>query len=363
MRGDRFHWLLACLVTAFSVAGCSAHSSDHPDGVSSKGGTDQAPSSSAAQQQVELTVYSAGGTDKDEFDKNFREPIEKKFPGLKIKYINPRDGDGSKFENLILTGTNVDLYYESIGTFFSTLSRNKAQFDLTDLIKKNNVDLTRFEPTLIDALRDNGKGQIWGLPVTTNSMSLYYNKAIFDKFGVPYLKDGMSWEELFDVASKFNRTDGGKKYVGLAISPSHSMRMNPYSVPFVDPGTGKSTFGNEKWKQILQPILAPAADPQYQSKMADLGGKLPYSGEWLKSQELAIFGVFSDWQVVSPTPVPLIGIWRLILRPRRIRGSAGSSIPCIGPSRRSRSIRMKLFRSFDIWFPTSTKWPCPSGAD
>lgn len=184
------------------------------------------------------------------------------------------------------------------------MPRNKATLDLTDRIKKSKLDLNRFDPTLIEALKQNGNGQIWGLPVTTNSLSLYYNKDIFNKFGVPYLKDGMSWDELYEVANRLNRTDGGKKYVGLAISPSHSTRMNNYSIPFVDPKTGKSTYDNEKWKQLLQPILAPAGDSLYQSKMEDLGNKLPYSSEWLKTQDLAIFGVFSDWQVVSLEPLP-----------------------------------------------------------
>jgi multiple sugar transport system substrate-binding protein len=110
----------------------------------------------------------------------------------------------------------------------------------------------------------------------------------------------MTWDELYDVARKLNKTDGGKQYVGLAISPSHSMRMNNYSLPFVNPNTGKSTLDDERWKQILQPILAPAADANYQAKMVELNNKLPYSGEFLKTQELAIFGVFSNWQVVSP---------------------------------------------------------------
>jgi multiple sugar transport system substrate-binding protein len=295
-------WFVSTLLTALAISGCAGGGADG-GGVSSEPQS-KAPSAAASNQPVELTVYSAGGTGREEFERNFASYITKKFPHITIKYINPRDGDGSKFENLIVAGTNIDLYYESIGTFFSTLPRNNAAFDLSDLIKSHNVDLSAFEPTLIDALKENGKGQIWGLPVTTNGMSLYYNKDIFDKFNVPYLKDGMTWEELYDTAGKLNRSDGGKQYVGLSISPSHSMRMNPFSVPFVDPKTLKSTFDNEQWREILSPILTPAADSSYQAKISELKGKLPYSGEWLKSQEVAIFGVFSDWQVVGADPVP-----------------------------------------------------------
>lgn len=290
---------LSCTILAMLLAGCS-----NSDPASPGPGEPDGQPKAAGGEPVELTIYSAGGTNNDEFEKNYAEFIRQKFPHITIKYINPREGEGSKFENLILAGVNIDLYYESIGTFFSTLPRNQAEYDLTELIKQHNVDLNRFEPTLIDALRENGNGEIWGLPVTTNGMSLYYNKELFDKFGVPYLKDGMTWEEVYEVAAKLNRSDSGKKIAGLAVSPSHSMRMNAYSLPFVDPATLKSTYSDERWRQILEPILKPAEDSLYRSKMDDLGGKLPYTAEWLKTQELAILGVFSDWQVVSPNPVP-----------------------------------------------------------
>ncbi|MFE5323326.1 ABC transporter substrate-binding protein [Paenibacillus sp. NPDC056579] len=298
MRKYTIPAFLAFAMTASMLAGCAK------DTGSSTATADDTKKTAANPEPVELTIYSAGGTNNDEFEKNYASYIKKKFPHVTIKYINPREGAGTKLEDLITAGVNIDLYYESIGTFFSTLPRNKATFDLTEMVKKKNLDLNRFDPTLIDALKQNGNGQLWGLPVTTNTMSLYYNKDIFNKFGIPYLKDGMSWEELYEVAGKLNRTDGGKKYVGMAISPSHSMRMNNYSLPFVDAKTGKATFDNEIWKQLLQPILQPAADSLYQSKMADLNSKLPYSSEWLKTQDLAILGVFSDWQVVNPEPVP-----------------------------------------------------------
>jgi len=306
MRRHTFTLGLSAVLAVSMLAGCGSKPAGDESAASSNQKQDQNASGSTVDlsQPVELTIYAAGGTSHDQFDANYGNFIKKKFPNVTINFISAKDSDGLSLTSLILHKVNVDLYYETIGTFFKTLQQNQAQFDLTDMINKNHVDLNRFEPTLIDALRDNGNGQIWGLPVTTNSMSLYYNKDLFDKFGVPYLKDGLTWEELYEIAGKFNKNDGGKQYVGLAISPSHSMRMNNYSLPFVDPKTGKSTLDDERWKQILQPLLEPAKDPSYQSKITELGNKLPYSNEFLKTQELAIFGVFSNWQIVNPQPAP-----------------------------------------------------------
>jgi multiple sugar transport system substrate-binding protein len=167
MRTVRIALLLAAFTVSAFFAGCGGAGKSANSAADKENGP-----SPGANEPVELTVYSAGGTDRNEFEQNYGSFIRKKFPHITLNYINPREGEGFSFTNLILAGVNVDLYYESIGTFFMSLQTNKSQFDLTDLIKKHGVDLNRFEPTLIEALKQNGNGQIWGLPVTTNSMSL-----------------------------------------------------------------------------------------------------------------------------------------------------------------------------------------------
>lgn len=305
--------VMAGLVSVALIAGCSGQGAKPSSPAEGTPQTGQNETRKAPTEPVELTIYSAGGTKLEEFNSNYADHIKKKFPHVTINYINPRDSEANKYENLIMTGVNVDLYYESIGGFFATMPRTKTQMDLTPMIQRDKVDLNRFEQTLIDALHDNGQGQIWGLPVTTNGMSLYYNKDLFDKFGVEYLKDGMTWEQAYDISAKLNRSDGGKTIAGMAISPAHSSRMNPYSLSFVDPKTEKATYADETWKKVLEPLLKPAEQALYRTKMDELDGKLPYSKEWLEKQELAIFGVFSDWQVVSP--IPTVFEWDLAAYP------------------------------------------------
>ncbi|MCZ8514677.1 extracellular solute-binding protein [Paenibacillus filicis] len=236
--------------------------------------------------------------------------INKKFPNYKITYI--RKGTGTTINDLLAAGTKVDLVYESIGSMIDGVIRPGLGSDISDLIKKHNVDLARFDPALLDGMRTVAGGKLFGLPVNNLIMNLYYNKDIFDKFGIPYPKDGMTWDEALELAKKLNRTDGGTQYLGLAVSSQHILRMNQYSIPFVDEKSQQSTYGNEKWNSILSTIFKGEADDSgYQNYMKTIKDKIPYKDEFLKTKNLAMFGYFTDlptgypemdqmnWDVVS----------------------------------------------------------------
>ena len=197
---------------------------------------------------AELVFYSTSADSEDSFNQRFGDPLRKKFPNFTIKYI--QKATGTTLPELMAAGTQFDIYFDSIGNYMDGLNYN-FQFDMTDLIREHKVDLNRFEPSVIDAIKQISGGKIYGLPVFTNNMITYYNKDIFDRFGVPYPKDGMTWDEMLEIARRLDRTDSGKNFYGLAVSQSHILRLNPFSAPFVDPKTNKAVLETDKWKMLV----------------------------------------------------------------------------------------------------------------
>jgi multiple sugar transport system substrate-binding protein len=56
------------------------------------------------------------------------------------------------------------------------------------------------------------EGQQWLLPKDFSPMAVYYNKAIFDEYGIDYPQDGWTWADLLDKAKALTRdTDGDGK--------------------------------------------------------------------------------------------------------------------------------------------------------
>jgi multiple sugar transport system substrate-binding protein len=278
---------LALLTGTLTACGGSATTTKEP-----AKGAESAPA--VSNEPIELNFYSiANGADTKDFDDKYGNLVRKKFPNITVKVIPNLKGNSissASMSEVLASGTPIDIYYESVGQFVEGLVNNNMQLDMTDLIKKANVDLARFEPSTIEAIKTISKGGIYGLPVNNLTLALYYNKDIFDKFGVPYLKDGMNWDELIEVSKKLTRNEGGAQYVGLATSPAHVLRLNPFSLPYIDPKTEKPTILDEKWKPIFQNNFMRAAEaPGYVEKMKSLGNKLPAGNELTKEKSLAIY--------------------------------------------------------------------------
>ncbi|WP_159887315.1 ABC transporter substrate-binding protein [Paenibacillus puerhi] len=298
MRSNK-KWTLLLLAgsVAAALTGCNqGGGTAGTDGGSSQLGSD------AANQPANLVITSGSALDDAVFEKNYGQYIKKKFPNYNISYIKKGSvGSGTSINELLVAGTKIDLIFESIGSMVDGLIRPGLGGDITDLAKKANIDLNRFEPTLIDGMRAVAGGKLYGLPVYNYTLNLYYNKDIFDRFGVAYPKDGMTWDEALELAKKLNRSENGTQYLGLAVSSQHMLRMNQYSIGYVDEKTQQSIYDNEKWKTILSTIyVGQADDAGYQKYMESNKNKIPYKDEFLKYKNLAMFGYLSDLPISYP---------------------------------------------------------------
>lgn len=254
---------------------------------------------------IDIIVYSNSGGTKENFAIEYGDALKKALPQYNVQYI-PKES-GSTFRNLLASGQQIDILYDSIGFFADTVIDSGMSYDMTELIKKAGVDIERFDTTLIDAMRALADGGIYGLPIKNTIMLLYYNPEIFDHFGVDYPKDGMTWDEAIDLGRQLTRTDGDKQYIGLSLSFGHYMRMNPYSVPYLDPETLEPTINvNEHWKKMYQLLLDMTGDAGYQSYLSSNNNKLPSTPQFVNDQNLAMMGWLSGaifpeikWDIVS----------------------------------------------------------------
>jgi multiple sugar transport system substrate-binding protein len=277
-------------------------------------GNPVAPDNKASQpvqskEPVDLVFYSNSTDSVDSFNERFGDPLRKKFPNYNITYIQKTKD--VTLPNLIASGQRIDIYWESVGQFLAGINESNLQYDMTDLIKKHNVDLAAFEPTLISAMRDMSGGKLYGLPVTNNTLSLFYNKEVFSKFGVPFPKDGLTWDDVMDISRKLTRTDGGKQYIGLGISQAHLLRLNPFSLPFVDPKTDKATINNDKWKAIFDyAFVRPAEAPGFRELIRASKNTMPASKSFTENKEMGMYVFLTtlifaeglpniDWDLVS----------------------------------------------------------------
>ncbi|RJE90817.1 carbohydrate ABC transporter substrate-binding protein [Paenibacillus sp. 1011MAR3C5] len=124
--------------------------------------------------------------------------------------------------------------------------RDKFYTDLSPYISSENVDLTQFPPALLE--RNSGEnGELYGLPVQRLLTALFYNKAPFDAFDIPYPTDGMTWDDVILLASQFSDFPNGSKYVGLDLLSGGGLQMllDQFNVTVLDPQTDQFKSSSE----------------------------------------------------------------------------------------------------------------------
>jgi multiple sugar transport system substrate-binding protein len=242
-------------------------------------------SASWADQPAELVVYGNPGDPENVFNARIGDAVRKKFPNYKITYLQ-RNAD-TTMDKLIASGSQVDLIYDSVGGASGSLIATNSQFDISELVKKHQIDLNRFDPGQLDAVKQFGG--LYGLPVQTGGLVLYYNKDIFDKFGVPYPKNGMTWDEAIELGNRLTRMDNGVQYIGLGLSVGHALLMNSLSLPYIDKNTGKAAINNDSYKRLVETlVLRPTQAAGYKERIRAINRTFN-NDDFMKDRHMAMF--------------------------------------------------------------------------
>lgn len=202
-----------------------------------------------AQKPVSLTFYSAQGRVLDSFDAVDR--IKEALPHITLNVMNAQEGQ--RYADLIASGTLPDIIYESNSLQQGTIIRHGFHYELDELIEKNNFDLGRFEPNILDQTRfSNAEGKLYGLPYSINRYAMLYNKDIFDRFGVDYPVDGMTWDEVYELAKTMTRVEDGVAYQGFSMwTPGSYFLNNQLSLDYLHPEEDKADINTDGWATLF----------------------------------------------------------------------------------------------------------------
>lgn len=276
---------------------------------------------------VELVFYGNSTQPEEYFNTYYGDAIRKKFPNHTITYLQRTKGN--EIENLVASGTRFDIYYATVGNFESALQTYGLELDMEPLIKKHGIDTSTFEPTLLEAMKQNTGGHIFGIPVQTGVEVLYYNKSLFDKFGVSYPKDGMTWDDAADLSRKLTREDSGVQYYGYSTTIEHMLRMNQFSLPRVDAKTGKPTIQTDaKWKNVYETLFGNMMQGEAYRQRFNSNSTLVATNAFIKTKEVAMFSFLSQLYLTNPSEMQAME-WDLVTLPtfKELPGIGSQSYP------------------------------------
>lgn len=267
-----------CLLTLMS--GCSQGSVPNNDNAS------QAPNPSGGfdpNLTANLSIYMDISLSDEWVTAFIVEPVQKKFPGVKLDIV--RKQKGSNPDELVAADAFPDILYNSTPRL-SSYKNLGLLYDMTDLIKKYNVDLSKLHQPALEAIKPWGEnGELYGLPLWVNFSVLYYNKDLFDKFAVPYPQDGLTWEEAIELSKLLTRSEGGVAYRGL----DHSVTglAGQLSLPYIDPATNRAALETAMFKKVYETLYNLYKIPGNEVRSAP-------KDAFLKERTLAMWPMYAD---------------------------------------------------------------------
>jgi multiple sugar transport system substrate-binding protein len=232
----------------------------------------------SAVEPVTLSMYQGTGITDDEFTRFIADPVKKVYLNITVKLVHP--DKNTTPEQLVSANQFPDLIFAGFQSMSQYMDL-KLPYDLTDLVKKNKLDTDKFDSVSIKRIGSfSGQGKLFALPFSDKFSLLFYNKDLYDKFAVPYPKDGLTWDDVIALGTRLSRMDGGTKYKGLYAGDIRNFGAQ-LSLSYTDAKTGKAAFSTDGWKNVLELYRSVQNIPGNQ-----LEGK--FMDEFLKNQDLAM---------------------------------------------------------------------------
>jgi multiple sugar transport system substrate-binding protein len=225
------------------LAGCSGGEAARTDSAGN------AKNQAQPKEPVTLTWFNAQVLPVNLEETGVLKTLKAKYPHITLNIIDR--GKGSDYPDLIAMGTLPDIIFESASFTTSRIMANGFHYDMQELAKKHRLDPGVFEPNVLAQTQaQNSESKLYGMPFTMNKYALFYNKDVFDRFGAAYPRDGMSWDDTFELAKKMTRADGADTFQGFTAHPNNMMLNNQLSIGPLHSKEDKATINTDGWKLL-----------------------------------------------------------------------------------------------------------------
>jgi multiple sugar transport system substrate-binding protein len=268
--------VLACTVLgAVLLAGCTGKENKEGAAV-------------AKHEPVTLKLYNSDTDYEKQFKEQIASKVAQKYPYISFEFQGAEEG--KQIQDLVAAGDSPDIYYQGLSALQNNLFRFNLQYEMADTIKQEKFDLNRIDPGFLKIISNASAsfgGQYFGLPVVGFVPVLYYNKDIFDKFGVSYPKDGLTWDSAYELAKRLTVYQDGVQYRGLGVNVQYLLDNNQLGAEYFDPKQDKAAVNTDPWKSVFTTLTRFYQLPM-NSKMTKAGNSSELTA-FTKDRNLAMY--------------------------------------------------------------------------
>ncbi|MGG0824209.1 ABC transporter substrate-binding protein [Paenibacillus turicensis] len=210
--------------------------------------------------------------DESYFFQQYGDLFTMKYPNTEIQVVameklyNQKDENGNPvnydkaFSNLV-EKEKPDVLLLASNLFPQYATEGKLT-ELGALIERDHYDLTTYSKGILESIKEKGEGKLYGLSPGFQSNAIFYNVDLFKKHGIDLPHDGMTWQEILELARRFP-TEGNKdeRIYGFALARSSNLNAvgnlgitmgTSQGINLLNGKTKKVTLDTESWKNIFK---------------------------------------------------------------------------------------------------------------
>jgi len=308
--GSRFRRIAAVAATGVLLATLAACAPASGGGSADSGTASDIEA--ALQKKTTITVWAWAPAVED-----IAKAFEKKYPAITVKVVNAGTGNDQyiKLQNAIKAGSGgpdvAQIEYYALPQF----GLSKSLVDLT------NFGFDKFASDYTDSTWGSVEldGGVYALPQDSGPMALFYNKAVFDKWGIPV---PTTWDEYIAAAQQLHAADPNAYITndtgdaGFTTSMIWEAGGKPYSTKNgTDVSINLQDEGSKKfadtWGQLTQnDLVAPVSSwsDEWYKGLADGTIATLAIGAWMPGNlESGVAEAAGDWRV-APLPTFEAGV-------------------------------------------------------
>ncbi|WP_199619154.1 ABC transporter substrate-binding protein [Paenibacillus alkalitolerans] len=130
-------------------------------------------------------------------------------------------------------------------------------------ITKDKFDTSKIVPTVLDGIKDVATdGKLYALAPLFSSSAIFFNKGIFDEAGVGYPEDGMTWQQVFDLARQVSNGEGANRKYGFSFTTykggdsfwESQVYTQPLELRYFDETGEKMTVDSDRWENVWKTL-------------------------------------------------------------------------------------------------------------
>ena len=206
---------------------------------------------------VELLMIDRNSGFKEEELEILQAEVSAKYPEISIELVK------GAMDNYITSGNIPDLALGSNFHFYLFTNIDYPE-DLTEVVKRFEVDLDRYDPVVLNEMYrlGNDREGLFGLAFGVNYGATVYNKDIFDRFGVDYPTADVTWDDLIEYARRMTKEEDGIQYIG-ATPYGIRLMLNQAGVASMDPSGEKAIFNTDGHRELFSLLKTWFEIPNY----------------------------------------------------------------------------------------------------